>query len=227
MTARAVVAALLFLGAAAIGGERMRHVGRGLLCVTEGEVGEQPDRQLSVDAPKMRAFVNRWTTQTVAARFTYLGPTAQESRLASGATRRQFGLKLRAQDACNVVYAMWRFAPEEKLVVSVKSNPNQHSSAECGNRGYANIKPMHESPLPPVHKGEPHMLRAEMRGEEVRVFADGVVVWEGRAGPGALNLDGPVGMRSDNARLTIDFETGPLLRGPGDSQLACASSPEP
>ena len=68
--------------------------------------------------------------------------------LASGEMRRQFGLKLRAEDACNLVYAMWRIEPESKLVVSVKSNPGQHTSAQCGNRGYQNIKPLHSSPLP-------------------------------------------------------------------------------
>jgi hypothetical protein len=30
----------------------------------------------------------------------------------------------------------------------VKSNPGQHTSAECGNRGYRNIKPRHSTPFP-------------------------------------------------------------------------------
>ena len=37
-----------------------------------------------------------------------------------GELRRQFGLKLRAQDACNLVYVMWRIEPASKLVVSIK-----------------------------------------------------------------------------------------------------------
>lgn len=59
---------------------------------------------------------------------------------AQGEIRRQFGLKLHAQDACNLVDVIWRVDPESKLVVSVKRSPSQHSSAECGNRGYQNIK---------------------------------------------------------------------------------------
>ncbi len=89
----------------------------------------------------MRAYLNAITAHQVEVHFTYLGSTGNEARLGSGELRRQFGLKLRAQDACNLVYAMWRIEPESKLVVSIKSNPGQHTSAECGNRGYRNIKP--------------------------------------------------------------------------------------
>ena len=49
---------------------------------------------------------------------------------------------------------MWRIEPESKLVVSVKSNPGQHTSAECGNRGYRNIKPRRSTPVPVLHSGD-------------------------------------------------------------------------
>jgi hypothetical protein len=104
--------------------------------------------RLAVAVPKMRAFVAAATTQVVEARLTYLGPTRTEARLGSGEMRRQFGLKLRAQNGCNLVYAMWRIEPEAKLVVSVKSNPGMNSSSECGNRGYRNIKPRRWSAVP-------------------------------------------------------------------------------
>ena len=72
------------------------NVSRDRLCVTEGAVDQAADHRLTVDAPKMRAYVNRWTTQSAELRFTYLGGTSKESTLGSGAIRRQFGLKLRA-----------------------------------------------------------------------------------------------------------------------------------
>jgi hypothetical protein len=150
---------------------RLSAVGRARLCVTEGAVEEMPDRRLSVSVPKMRAYVNGLTAQVVEADFTYLGATGNEARLGSGELRRQFGLKLRAQDACNLVYAMWRIEPESKLVVSVKSNPGQHTSAECGNRGYRNIKPGRGRVVPALRPGSAHTLRAEMkwaRNEGVR-----------------------------------------------------------
>jgi hypothetical protein len=179
------------------------------LCVTEGTIEELPGQRLSVNVAKMRAYVNAYTQQQAEVRFTYLGGTSNEAPLASGEMRRQFGLKLRAQDACNLVYAMWRLEPESKLVVSVKSNPGQHTSAQCGNRGYQNIKPTRSTPVPILNPGDTHTLRAEMNGAELRVFADKSLVWEGSVGPEALTFDGPVGIRSDNARLQIDLETGP------------------
>jgi hypothetical protein len=179
------------------------------LCVTEGAIEELPGQRLSVNVAKMRAYVNAYTQPLAEVRFTYLGATSNEAPLASGEMRRQFGLKLRAQDACNLVYAMWRVEPESKLVVSVKSNPGQHTSAQCGNRGYQNIKPSRSTPVPALNPGDTHTLRAEMNGAEMKVFADKSLVWEGSVGPDALAFDGPVGIRTDNARLQIDLETGP------------------
>jgi len=71
----------------------------------------------------MRAFVTVATTQDSEAHFTYLGPSKTETPLGSGAMRRQSSLKLRAQDPCNLIYAMWRFEPKNELVVSLKT-PN-------------------------------------------------------------------------------------------------------
>jgi hypothetical protein len=202
----------------------MSVVLRANLCVTEGAIEERPGG-LAVSVPKMRAYLNALTRQSVEADFTYLGSTGNEARLGSGELRRQFGLKLRAQDACNLVYAMWRIEPESKLVVSVKSNPGQHSSAECGNRGYRNVKPARSKPVPVLHPGSAHSLRAEMNGAEMKVFADNVLVWEGSVGPEAGNLEGPVGMRSDNARLEIEFRAAPPLRAQSGNAQGCRSGP--
>ena len=140
------IAVALFLTLPAVGtdvycfGANLTSVSRANLCITEGAIEELPSGRLSVSVPKMRAYLNVITAPQVEAHFTYLGSTGNEGRLGSGELRRQFGLKLRAQDACNLVYAMWRIEPESKLVVSIKSNPGQHTSAECSNRGYRNIK---------------------------------------------------------------------------------------
>jgi hypothetical protein len=205
-------------------GIKLSAVSRGSLCVTEGAVEEAAGRRLSVTVPKMRAYVNTMTAPSVEADFTYLGSTGNEARLGSGELRRQFGLKLRAQDACNLVYAMWRVEPESKLVVSVKSNPGQHTSAECGNRGYRNLKAARNKPVPELRPGMAHSLRAEMNGAEMRVFADNALVWEGSVGTEALAFDGPVGMRSDNARLEIELRAGQALRA-GGRQPGCRTGP--
>jgi hypothetical protein len=196
------------------------------LCVTEGAVESGTVDRLTVDVPKMRAYVNTWTSQAIEAKFTYLGPTAEEAKLGSGEIRRQFGLKLRAQNACNLVYAMWRVEPESKVVVSIKRNPGQTKSSECGNRGYQNIKPRHAAAVPAFRPGDSHTLGAELDGAELEVFVDSRVVWEGSLGPEAQELQGPVGIRSDNVRLAFDLKAGAMTGMHPDFKLACKSGPD-
>lgn len=191
---------------------KLSPVSRADLCVTEGMIKALPGDRLAVNVPKMRAYLNASTPQVAEAHFTYLGSTGNEARLGSGELRRQFGFKLRAEDACNLVYAMWRIEPESKLVVSVKSNPGQHSSAQCGNRGYRNIKPSRSKPVPVLRSGSEHLLRAEMNGAEMKVVADNALVWEGSVGADALGFEGPVGIRSDNAHLQIELRAGQPLK---------------
>src|SRR5437870_3663128 len=100
-------------------------------CVTRGRV----DAGGRVGVPKMRAVLPDSDGNAAEVRFTYFGPSDVEEPLASGLPRRQIGLKLRAQDPCNLVYVMWRLHPEARIVVSVKRNPGKHASRECGNAG--------------------------------------------------------------------------------------------
>ena len=205
---------------------KLTPVPRANLCVTEGAISELPGARLSVSVPKMRAYLNVPTPPVVEAHFTYLGATSSDARLGSGELRRQFGLKLRAQDACNLVYAMWRIDPESRLVVSVKSNPGEHTSAQCGNRGYHNIKPRRSTPVPVLRSGDTHTLRAEMFGTDLRIFADNEMVWEGSVGPEALAFDGPVGVRSDNARLHLELLAGKSLEKQTTHAPGCRTGSE-
>jgi hypothetical protein len=142
--------------------------------------------------------------------------------LGPGAVRQQLGLKLRAQDECNLVYVMWRISPESKLVASVKRNPGKHTSAECGNQGYRNIKPQRFIPVPALAVGSSHLLRAEMQQDHLKVLVDRTLVWEGSLGNDALSFDGPVGMRTDNARLAFEFFADPSA----PSKLPCVRGDE-
>jgi len=217
------VCALGIACAARAAPDTLMPVQRQTLCVTEGAVGAGAGTALKVDSAKMRAYVNLATRQIVEAHFTYLGATADSARLGSGAMRRQFGLKLRAQDACNLVYVMWRIEPESKLVVSVKTNPGQTTSAQCGNRGYRNIKPLHASAIPVLKSGDAHTLHAELHQAGLRVWIDNSLVWEGALGPDAQGLNGPIGIRSDNARLEFELKTGPPLGAALGSLPDCRS----
>jgi hypothetical protein len=192
-------------------------VSKAMLCVTEGELSESAPFTLSVTAPKMRAYVNADVAPAAQLRFIYLGSTDKDIPLGSGEMRRQFGLKLLAQDPCNLVYVMWHFEPQSKIVVSIKSNPGQHTSAECGNRGYTNVKPQRGSRVTAIAVGSSHTLQAMLNGEELRVVADSATVWEGSLGPHASHLKGPVGVRSDNARLNFSL----VARVRGNTPLGC------
>jgi hypothetical protein len=199
--------ALLAASSAALAADDVRPlapVARGGLCVTEGAIGQLAGQRLAVDVPKMRAVATAPGAQAIELRFVYHGPTTQMARLGSGEARQQFGLKLHAQDACNLVYAMWRIAPQQRLVVSVKSNPAQHASAQCRNAGYRNVVPRHAAPVPLLRPGEPHRLRADMTATALRVSIDGAVVWDGDLGDRTVPADGPVGIRTDNARLEME-----------------------
>ena len=197
-------------------------VSRAELCVTEGAVEELPGTRLSVGTAKMRAYLNRSTQQSIAARVTYVGPTATDVPLASGELRRQFGFKLRALDACNLVYVMWRIEPAPQLVVSVKTNPGQSASSECGNRGYRNLKPQHAAAIVDLRPGATHTLRAQMNADDLRVFIDEAVVWQGSLGRDAAGLQGPVGIRSDNMRLVMELRAGEG-RGTASQAATCHS----
>lgn len=177
------------------------------LCVTEGALTPQGDR-LFIDVPKCRAVAALATEPAAELRFTYLGPTAETTALGSGRVRRQIGLKLRAQNGCNLVYAMWRLEPKNEIAVQVKRNPGQTTFAECQNRGYRNVQPVRAGAAPDVPEGSSHVLRAEMHAAELTVWADGAVVWQGSVGDDVLAFDGPVGLRTDNGRFAVALDAG-------------------
>lgn len=185
------------------------------LRATEGALKAEAGGRMRVETPKMRAVASGITGPVTELRFTYLGPTEKEEPLASGELRRQLGLKLRARDGCNVVYVMWRLAPKPGLVVSLKRNPGQSTSAECGNRGYSTVRPRSHAPVPELTPGQAHVLRAELEGRALRVRVDGASVWEGELPAEALTFDGPPGVRTDNARVDMQLLTLPLPPGEG------------
>lgn len=174
--------------------------------VTDGKIQSAKGRRLSVSTKEMRATLKFTTVQTATVKFTYLGPTKEVSRPGSGELRSQFGIKLRAQNDCNVIYVIWRFAPDQKIAVSIQRNPGKRTHAECLERGYINnLKPRLSDAPPPVEPNQPHVLTATMSDSDLSVTADNKLVWWGDLGPLALALRGPVGLRSDNARLLFDF----------------------
>jgi hypothetical protein len=174
--------------------------------VPDGRIEQAAGDRLMVSTKEMRATLKFPTQQNVTVTFTYFGPTKEVSRLGNGEVRSQFGIKLRAQDTCNIVYIMWHFSPDQKIAVSVKRNPGQRTHEDCLDNGYINnIKPRVSALPQPVRPDQPHTLSASMSGSNLTVKADNRVAWEGDLGPVAVEFDGPVGLRSDNAHVVFDF----------------------
>jgi hypothetical protein len=188
-------------------------VRRAQMCVTKGAIEEAAGGRMEVTVPEMRAVVAYPTRAVAEAKFTYLGPTTKDKPLGSGEIRRQFGLKLRAANGCNLVYAMWRIEPKSELVVSEKLNPGQKTSAECGTHGYHNLKPTRDLTTPVLKEGQSHTLRAEAEGSRMKVFIDNKLHWEGLLDHEALALEGPSGVRSDNGRFKFEFFSSEPVSG--------------
>ncbi len=180
------------------------------LCVTKGKLTEAT----RIDVPTFRAVAPGHAGDAAAVRVRVNGRTAHTRALASGQERRQVGLKLRAQDGCNLVYVMWRLDPKPKLDVSVKRNPGQRTAKECGADGYTKVKPITASKrLPDLLDGSEHELRAEISGSSLVAWVDDEPVWRGTLPDGAADLTGPAGVRSDNlsfelVSLSVDQRAG-------------------
>jgi hypothetical protein len=168
----------------------------GQLCVTHGAIENR-----AIAEPTVRAFAEDAGGDAAELAFTYRGDSQTGRALANGQLRRQVGLKLRAENGCNVVYIMWRLDPKPKLDVSVKSNPGKRTHDDCGADGYIKVKPARALAVPAYAPGESHTLRAEILGDELTAWIDGRVAWHGTLPAEARALAGPAGLRSDNVML--------------------------
>lgn len=214
----ALVLALFLPGGSAWSdsGSPLRQIDRDALCVTNGAVAMLPGDRLAVATPSSRAVVaaaaGSAADQVAEIRFRYLGPSQTSKPLASGELRRQIGLKLRAQDTCNLIYAMWHIEPDAGVAVSIKHNAGMNTHAQCGAGGYVNFKAPDRVELPPIRPGETHALRAALHGHGLTVTADGKLAWQGALADELLPPDGPPGLRTDNARFELEYFTDSIAR---------------
>ena len=151
-----------------------------------------------VEAPTFRGVALGTSGQAAAIVFAFEGSSKGTRALGSGQIRRQIGIKLKAANGCNLVYAMWRLDPSPQIEVSVKINPGSRTHAECGTRGYSKITPSYQGNVPSLNPGEQHWMQAEIVGDDMTVWVDGYVAWQGRLPAQARNVSGPSGLRSDN-----------------------------
>lgn len=180
------------------------------LCVTHGSLGTE-NGHLRIEDPTVRAVAPAARGDAAALKFTYGGPSEESVLLASGQLRRQLGLKLRAEDGCNLIYVMWRIEPEPGLEVSIKRNPGKHAHAECGAKGYTKVKAKRNRKVPALVAGDTHTLHAEIRGDELLAWVDNKLMWSGPLGDGAADMTGPPGLRTDNVAADLDLLVAPAV----------------
>ncbi|MDX6664016.1 MAG: hypothetical protein QOG68_222 [Solirubrobacteraceae bacterium] len=173
------------------------------LSVTSGAVAPYSPSLLSTRSGEMRAVELDNGRHATWGRlvFRLLGASDDTKPLGSGLIRQQIGLKLHAQDPCNLVYVMWRTAPDSAIAVFVKRNAGQTTSSQCGNNGYTDMATI---PVPAVAAGTRHVLEVRTRRAAdgslvLSVYTDGALL-RSQALPADLvaGLDGSIGVRSDN-----------------------------
>jgi hypothetical protein len=187
------------------------------LCVTKGAAA----LGRKVTEPTVRAVALGSEGNIGTLTFTFRGDSDKIRELASGQARRQLGLKLRAQNGCNLVYVMWRLDPKPMLEVSVKSNPGKRSHEECGANGYTKVKAEKSLPVPELVAGDTHVLRAEILGDELRATIDKHLVWRGTLPASARTLAGPSGFRSDN--VTYELVAFDARKGETQAPAKCSA----
>lgn len=182
------------------------------LIVTSGEITRVSATRFETSSGALRAQLAGDGPSVAELRFRFRGPTEQATPLASGEIRRQVGLKLRAQDGCNVVYAMWHIEPTRGLSISVKINPGEHESSACGDAGYRFLDAREEHEVQVIEADSQHSLRAGISGRDLQVYADGKLSWVGELPAEAFEFDGPAGLRSDNGVFDMEFRVGDAAR---------------
>lgn len=182
------------------------------LVVTSGEIKRVSATRFETSSGAMRAELKGTGPDNAELRFRFRGPTADDVPLASGEIRRQIGIKLRAQDGCNVVYAMWHIEPTRGLSISVKSNPDKHESAACGDAGYTFLEPREEHDVQDIEADSEHTLRAGISGKDLKVYTDGKLSWVAELPEEAFGFDGPAGVRTDNGIFDMEFRVGDAAR---------------
>jgi len=175
------------------------------LHITNGSVTEMGDGQLQILRGIVRGVTRHTGYRAAGLHFTYLGHTPKRTPLGSGVVRHQLGLKLSAENTCNLLYVMWEIEPRSQLVVSRKENPGQCMHIQCRNRGYQRLGAV---AMAPIRVGEPHELSARADPGRLQVWVDGSMVWNGALELGAAPDGRSVGIRTDNVKVAFRFEVG-------------------
>ena len=146
----------------------------------------------AISEPTVRAVARGSSGDAAELAFSLRGPSERSRALASGETVHQLGLKLRAQDSCNVIYVTWC---GDRVVVSIKHNPGKRRHRDCGAAGYTELAGATARVLA---AGVTARIRASIADEQLTAWIDDVLVVHCALPAFARDLAGPAGLRTDN-----------------------------
>lgn len=173
------------------------------LQVTSGELTQA----VLIDHPTVRAVIPGSSGLTIATEGIYHGPSSTLAPLSSGEVRQQVGVKLLAQNGCNVLYAMMRLTGTLGLEISLKRNPGQTTSAQCGANGYTKLLFLDWAGSL-LEADSPFKLSAGLLNGMLTVNCEAPFVnpvqgsLQVNLSGYPLDFSGPAGIRTDNSRVT-------------------------
>jgi hypothetical protein len=189
---------------------KLTQVNLNKLDITSGAITELEPAILSINEPVSRATLKTGNAQVACVQFRHLGPTSRIEQSKSGQEFHQIGLKLRSLNPCNLIYVMWRIKPQPKLIILLKRNKGQSTSAECRNRGYTTLA---EIPFQHFLVGQFNELMACVQTHpdgqgEVRCWVNWQEVLQAPVGADVIQaVNGPPGIRTDNGQYHLRFLT--------------------
>jgi len=164
--------------------------------VTKGKISSTQSGKLFISSTAVRAVSGTATPQEVILRFRYLGPTKKMHSLASGKERHQIGLKIEAENACNLLYVMYRISPKPALALQLKLNPYESRSRQCSNDGYSTLAS--ETLTTAMLDSRTDEIYVRREGARLSAGLDGETLISIELPVGARELRGKLGLRSDN-----------------------------
>lgn len=147
-----------------------------------------------------RIDLPQFSGESLSIKGVYDGPSDPTIANADGSIVRQFGIKMRNANTCNICYVMRVVEPISRIVVSVKNNPGMTLNAECRDGGYTSYASVLISQIYP---GQEYELSARIADgtNTLMVYYNKEPIWIGEVGAAWSGIGG---IRTDNVKTHLE-----------------------
>jgi len=194
--------------------------------VTSGSAQPSGGGWYSVDSSNLRAWTGQNAVSQGALDFVWNGLPAQTKPLESGDMREQIALRL-GPNQMNEVSMAWRMPNSGGgIVVQLKYNPGISDPApgQSNVTGYSTIRPTFYKAPPALQPGQTHQIQYALNGNQLSIFADGDLTWQGNLSSEALAImQGELNVRADNWKGNFALAAG---QSPQTSQPTQQTAPQ-